>query len=139
MTDTPTITRQLVAEDQRMEITAEIFGINFPLRLEPFVYGITDRIAEGYSGGYWHFYRLSNRGFYMAPAADTPFHVSCENGFDGKLSPDSLGIVTCLYAYSNLSFGKPNGFAETCAQQYHLLRKYMFEHSEVGSILGAID
>ena len=138
MTDTPSITRQLIAEDQRMETTAALFGINFPLRLEPFLYGITDRIAEGYSGGYWHFYRLSHGGFYMAPHSDRQFHVCCENGFEGELSGDALGITACLYAYSHLSFGG-DGFAEVFANHYHLLRGYVFEHPEVDAILGAID
>lgn len=139
-TTSPTaITRQLVPDHQRMVCAGNIFGINFPLHFEPFLYAITERIAREYKGGYWEFYTLSNGGFYMAPHSDKLFEVSCENGFEGKLSADALGITACLYAYSNLSFGKPNGFTETCAQQYHLLREYMFEHPEVGSILGAID
>ena len=136
---TTTITRQLIPENQRMEITAKLFGVNFPLRLEPFIYGITDRIAEEYNGGYWNFYSFGEGGFYMAPSADKVFKVSCENGFEGELSADALGITVCLYAYSNLSFGKPDNFTEVCAQQYHLLREYMFEHAEVASILRAVD
>ena len=133
------ITREIVAVDQRINHTANIFGINFPMRLEPFIYSITTRIAAEYDGGYWEFYKLSNGGFYMAPDSDQPFHVSCENGFEGKLSGDALGVVVCMYAYSNLSFGDANAFTETCANQYHLLRDYMLEHKEVSAILGAID
>ena len=139
MTDTTSITRQLVPDNQRMGITAELFGIHFPLKLEPFVFSVTERIAKEYNGGYWEFYALSNGAFYMAPNADKHFKVSCENGFEGDLSADALGITACLYAYSSLSFGNPDGFTETCAQQYHLLREYMFEHPAVGSILSAID
>lgn len=139
MTNTTSIIRQLVAEDQRVNHTAKLFGHNFPLCLEPFVYGITGMIAEDYRGGYWHFYQLSNGGFYMAPSTDNQFKVSCENGFEGDLSGDALGVVVCLYAFSNLSFGGPGGFAEICAEQYHLLREFMFEHPEVGAILRAID
>lgn len=137
-TSDQSITRQLVPDNQRMEITAKLFGIHFPLRLEPFVYGITERIAKEYRGGYWNFFRLSNNGFYLAPDSDKPFNVSCENGFTGQLSNDGLGIVVSLYAYSNLSFGG-DAFAEVCAEQYYLLREYMFEHAEVTSILRAID
>lgn len=138
MTDTPSITCQRIAEGQRINHTAELFGINFALRLEPFVYGITEKLAKEYRGGYWHFHHLSNGGFYMAPAADTPFHVSCENGFEGELAADALGIVACLYAYSHLSFGEGE-FAQTCAEHYHLLREYVLEHPEVDAILGAVD
>lgn len=137
-TDAATITRELVPENERMEITAKLFGVNFPLRFEPFVYGITERIAKEYRGGYWKFFQTGTGAFFMTPDSDTLFNVSCENGFGGQLSADALGITVCLYAYSNLSFGG-DAFAETCAEQYHLMREYMFEHHEVASILSAID
>ena len=135
---TPNITCQLVPDSQRMDITAALFGSHFPLRLEPFIYNITGQLCREYNGGYWNFYTLSNGGFYMAPAADTPFRVSCENGFEGELAADALGIVACLYSFSHLSFGEGE-FAQTCAEHYHLLREYVFEHAEVDAILGAID
>lgn len=139
MTDIQPITSQLIAEDQRVNHTAALFGLDFPLKLEPFVFFMADTMCEEYNGGYWEFYALSNGGFYMAPSADKLFRVSCENGFDGKLSPDALGIVVCLYAFSHLSFGGPSKFAETCGEQYHLLREYMYGHAEVDAILRAID
>lgn len=138
MNDTPTITRQLVAEDQRLDITAKLFGNHFPLHLEPFVFFMADTICEEYNGGYWEFYSLSDGGFFMAPTADTPFHVSCENGYEGDLSATAFGIVCCLYAYSHLSFSEGE-FAQTCAEHYHLLRQYMFEQPEVDAILRAVD
>ena len=133
-----TITRQLVKDSDRVNHTAGIFGVHFPMRLEPFVYSVTDSLASEYNGGYWEFYSLSNGGFYMAPVSDRIFHVSCDNGFEGNLSADALGITACLYAYSHISFSDDD-FAGTCAQQYHLLREYMLEHAEVRGILGAID
>jgi len=132
------VTRKLVPEDQRMAITEKFFGLHFPMKLEPVIYGITDRMADSYSGGYWTFYTLSNGGFYMAPSIGHAFHVTCDNMFEGDLSGDALGITACLYAYSNLSFGH-GGFARECARHYHLLREYMMDHSEVRGILGATD
>jgi hypothetical protein len=132
------VCNHLVPEHQRSSHVAKLFGHHFPLRLEPFVFAITERLAKQYSGGYWSFFALCNGGFYMAPQSDTMFNVSCENGFEGKLSADALGITACLYAYSNLSFGGGE-FAQKCAQQYHLLRDYAMDHSEVGAIFGAID
>ena len=35
MSDTHIITRQLVAEEQRTNVTANLFGVYFPLQLEP--------------------------------------------------------------------------------------------------------
>ena len=132
------VTREIVPEDQRLALTEKLFGIHFPLKLEPVVFGITDRMAEDYDGGYWDFFTLSNGGFYMAPADDHVFRVACDNMFEGDLSADALGITACLYAYSNLSFS--NGrFGRVSACHYHRLREYMFEHPEVKAILGATD
>jgi len=132
------VTRELVLETRRMSITDKLFGVHFPLRLEPVIYGITERMADTYSGGYWDFYKLSNGGFYMAPSNDHGFHVTCDNMFEGDLSADAPGITACLYAYSNLSFS--NGrFARVCACHYHRLREYMMDHAEARAILGATD
>ena len=133
-----TVTRTLVPEDQRLAITEKLFGVHFPLQLEPVIYGITDRMAEDYTGGYWDFWTLSNGGFYMAPSVDRIFHVICQNQFDGDLSADALGITSCLYAYSHLSF-TDGDIAREYAHHYHRLRAFMAEHPEVREILGATD
>ena len=132
------VTREIVPEDQRLAITEQLFGMAFPLQLEPVVYGITDRMAQEYTGGYWNFYTLSNGGFYMAPAEDKAFHVKCQNMYEGDLSADALGITACLYAYSNLSFSLSD-IAREYARHYHLLREYSMEHAEVSAIVGATD
>ena len=133
------INREIVPEDRRMAVTERLFGIHFPLRMEPVIYGITERMAAAdYNGGYWDFYTLSNDGFYMAPSGDDVYHVTCDNMFEGDLSADALGITACLYAYSHLSFS--NGrFARVSACHYHRLREHMFEHPEVKEILQATD
>ena len=132
------VTRELVPEDRRTAVVERLFGIHFPLRLEPVIYGITERMAEDYKGGYWDFYTLSNGGFYMAPSTDRLYTVACDNMFEGDLSGDALGITACLYAYSHLSFSDGR-FGRVSACHYHRLREYMFEHPEVRAILGAID
>jgi hypothetical protein len=95
-------------------------------------------LATKYQGGYWHFYSLSTGGFYLAPDTETIFEVICQNGFEGQLSGDALGITACLYSYSNLSFGQGE-FAQTCARHYHLLRDFAMGHGEVRAILRATD
>lgn len=136
---TNTIKRQKVADDQRINHTADIFGVCFPLQIEPSIYQFTENIAKAYDGGYWEFYTLSNGGFYMAPATDRQFQVYSQNGFEGILSGDALGITACLYVYSHLSFNDQEAFAHTCAQEYHWLREYMLDHAEARAILRAID
>ena len=132
------ITSKLVSTHLRTKVTAQLFGLNFPMRLEPTVFSFADHMAENYSGGYWDFFTLSNGGFYMHPRSDEPFNVSCENGHEGSLSGDALGIVVCLYAYSHLSFCG-GGFDEVCAEHYHLLREFALNHPEAGGIFSAID
>ena len=137
-TTTSTLSRQQVTDDRRVNHAHKVFGIHFPMQLEPAIYTFAGNLSEDYTGGYWQFYSLSNNGFYMAPHDDHLYRVACENGFEGRLSADALGITACLYAYSHLSFGG-GIFADTCGQQYHWLREYMFEHAEAREILRAID
>jgi Antirestriction protein len=137
--ETTVVTRTLIPEEQRLSHTAKLFGAHFPLVLEPVVYGITNRMAEDYHGGYWNFYTLENAGFYMAPDCDQIFQVSCDNYFTGELSADALGITACLYAYSHLSFSKDTVFGRLMADHYHRLREFMMDHQEVAALLGATD
>jgi hypothetical protein len=134
-----TIICQQVSDNQRIQHTADLFGIRFPLNLEPAIYSFASSIASEYNGAYWEFYSLSNGGFYMAPCSDNLYQVSCDNGFEGKLSADALGITSCLYAYSYLSFSNNVAYAEACAKHYRLLREFMLEHAEAISILSATD
>jgi hypothetical protein len=137
---TPLITSQQVAENQRLSHTDKLFGLGFPLAIEPAIYTFADHLAEDYQGGYWQFYTLSNGGFYMSPIADNPFQVSCDNGYEGSLSVDAFGLVCCLYAYSHLSFSsQPTTLSPLCAKQFHWLRDYALDHAESGAILAAID
>ena len=132
------ITNTTVPDSARLAFVDRLFGIQYVLKLEPTVFKMAERIAPEYSGAYWNFHALSNGGFYMSPRSDTEFSVSCENGYEGRLSPDALGIAACMYAFSHLSFGDDR-LAQTCTEQYHLLREYLFEHPEVKAILRAID
>lgn len=111
---TPTIINTTVPQSERMNIVDGLFGMAYMLKLEPAVFSIAEALAETYIGGYWEFHVLSNGGFYMAPRHDTKFTVSCDNGFEGKLSPNAFGITVCLYAFSELSFGGDR-MAQTCA------------------------
>jgi hypothetical protein len=133
------VIRTLIPEDQRLAVIEKTFGAHFPLAIEPVIYGITERMAEAYSGGYWLMYTLNNGGFYMAPEGNQIYQISCDNYFTGELSADALGITACLYAYSHCSFSGNEAFGRLCARHYRLLREFMLEHSEATAILRAID
>lgn len=130
---------ELIPYERRAVHTIEQFGLDFPLRLEPYIFSIAGTLSPDYRGGYWHFYELSNGGFYMAPSASNIFSVTCENGYVGKLSPDALGVTACLYAYSQLSFRDGERLAVACAEHFHHLRALALDHPEARSILQAID
>lgn len=132
------ITRQIVIDEKRLKITADLFGVYFPMRLEPIVYAMTSKLSDDYNGGYWNFYALSNGGLYMAPDGDGRYRVVSENGYECSMSADALGITACLYAYSHLSFGGDD-FSDTCARHYHCLREFMLDHPEARAIFGVID
>lgn len=136
---TTIVTRRLLPGEQRCSHTDGLFGLNFPMQLEPTIFSFASRLSPSYRGGYWEFYELGNGGFYMAPDADEPFVVSCPNDYEGQLSAEAFGIATCLYAYSHLSFIDSGDIREVYAGQYHLLREYMMEHPEAETILQAID
>ena len=133
------ITRQLVPEAQRINVTAELFGTNFPLLLEPAVFNFAGQLSSDYRGGYWAFYLLGNGGFYMAPDTEARFRVVCENGYEGALSADALGITACLYAYSHLSFSAPPTMAGVLSDQYHSLREYVMGLEIASAIIAACD
>ena len=75
----------------------------------------------------------------MAPDDDAKFPVVSENGYEGAMTADALGITACLYAYSHLSFSDDPNQTMMCGQQYHLLRDFMMGHAEARVILAAID
>ncbi|AYQ26907.1 MULTISPECIES: antirestriction protein [unclassified Polaromonas] len=139
MTSPASIFSERLDDRRRLDVPAKLFGIRFPMYVESFVFDTAGSLSEQYNGGLWHFNLLSNGGFYMAPDQAEPFHVICDNGFEGDLSADAFGITVCLYAYSMLSFSGNEEFAQTCAQQYHWLREYMAEHAEMTVILKATD
>ena len=133
-THAPIEARQ-VPDDARIHTLPRHFGRHM-LAVENTVYGWMHRLASDYSGGYWHFYDLSNGGFYMAPECE-PLRLRVEgNGYDGLMSSQAAGITACLFSFSHLSFRIPD---EVVTRHYYQLRDFAVEHPEAGAILAAID
>jgi hypothetical protein len=139
MTATPEITRELVPESRRADFVDVLFGINFPMQLEPTVFAIASELSSDYRGGYWAFHSLGNGGFFMTPDDDALFAVRCENGFEGTMTADAFGVTVCLYALSRLSFVASERIARVYARHYHLLREWAMDHAEVSAIIAATD
>lgn len=129
----------IVPERLRMSTVDKLFGLAYVTQLEPTVFAFAGALAPAYQGAYWDFYTLSNGGFYMAPRLDESFTIECDNGFDGQLSADALGIVACLYAYSHLSMEAKGPIVEVYSEQYHWLREFALGPAEAGAIMQVID
>jgi len=133
------ITSSLIPTEQRLAFIEKIFGIAFPIQIEPLIYFIADRLSCDYNGGYWHCHSLSNNGFHMHPESVEPFHVIADNEYEGDLQPETFGIVCCLYAFSHLSFSEQENLSRLSADHYHRLREYSLDRPDAGEILRATD
>ncbi len=131
-----TINAREIQRDERLQILPRHFGRHM-LTVEYAVYAFMRKLADQYTGGYWNYFELSNGGFYMAPAHETPFSICVEgNGFEGTMSAEAAGITACLFALSHLSFQIEH---ESIAEHYHQLRDFALDHAEASLILAAID
>lgn len=133
------IHRELLSEDQRIDLPAKLFGaVSFPFTVEPTIFNMAGLLAAEYRGGFWDMFALSNGGWYMRPASEAPFTVTSPNGHTASMTADALGITACLFAFSHLSFGG-DAVAEACADHYPLLREFALDHPEAGAIMAACD
>ncbi len=115
----------------------KFFGPALMMHGEARVFDTMRRLSPKYSGGLWHFYTLSNGGYYMAPNTEAPMHLSVSgNWFEGEMSADAAGIVVTLFALSALSI---ETYIERIGDLFHLLRDYAADHPEARLILAAID
>lgn len=132
-----------VAEADRLRFLPTYFGPSMlrMLRGEALVFGWMGRLCAAYHGGFWHFYTLSNGGFYMAPEHNGRLRIEVDgNGFAGELSADAAGIVATLFALNQLC-AELAGTADADAliDRYHHLAAFASEHAEAAAIYRAID
>jgi Antirestriction protein len=125
-----------VGPAMRLDILPKYFGARLMLTVERTVYDVLSELAADYCGGYWHFYELSNGGFYMAPDLQPRRICVAGNNYDDVLSADAAGIVACLFTYSRLSSAYAS---EVLAEQYYCLRDFAMGHAEASKILRAVD
>ena len=93
-------------------------------------------LCSEYGGGMWHFYTLSNGGYYMAPDLEGRLPIVWHgNGYSGEMSADAAGVVATLYALCQLAGESQE---ERLADLYHLLREHASDHQEAREILAAI-
>jgi hypothetical protein len=132
------IASQLVGGGARLQTLPKHFGAQH-MYVENLVFVFARTLVPTYRGAYWHFYELSNGGFYMAPEMASARVCVEGNGFDGELSADAIGITVCLFAFSHGSFVLTGQAGETCAHHYTWLREFSWTHRERSLISAAID
>jgi len=126
----------LVSDAERMLALPRHFGSQL-LEAETTIFAGLRELSADYQGAYWHFYELSNGGFYMAPDVSEPFRIEVMgNGYRGRMSADAAGITACLFAYSHLSFRFRDG---PFGDHYGWLLDFAADHAEAGAILAAVD
>lgn len=125
-----------VSEHARIGTLPRHFG-RYMLTVENRIYDLLRQFSTDYTGGLWHFYELSNGGFYMAPELETARLVIASNGYEDEMSGDAAGITVCLFAFSLLSFEYRQ--VDLFARHFHRLRDFAADHAEAQKIFGAID
>jgi Antirestriction protein len=125
-----------VDDSRRLATLPRYFGHRL-MMFESTVYDFMHQFAPDYRGGFWQFYELSNRGFYMAPDRDSFRFCVNTNGFEGVLSADAAGLTVCLFTYSHLSFQDIRD--DLFADHFHRLREFAVQHTEAAEIFAAID
>jgi hypothetical protein len=131
----PTATR--VPDQRRERFLPQSFGPRHFLRGEQLVYSWMARLSPDYSGGYWHFYEVSNGAFFMVPNLQVQrMRVEVPSNFySGCMSREAAGVVCVLFAINAMTFAG----ADHLCDAYHLLRSFAVEHAEAAEILAAID
>ncbi len=138
MTDTNTaIVATVVPDDKRLSVLPDFFGFKLMLDAEALAFAYMTKLSVDYSGGYWHYYRLSNGGFYMAPAIDKPMRLEwAGNGYEGMMTADAAGIVATLFMVNHLAAKVQT---DAMVDLYYKVRDFAADHPEAKAIFAAID
>ena len=133
------IVATLVPEEERLKFLPGHFGRHM-LTVEHALYSQFAKLCPTYTGGYWHFYELSNGGCYLAPSREQYPLVQSGNFFEATVSGDAAGIIVSLFTFSHVSFMlEDDPFSPQIAHYFHLLRDFAADHPEAGLIYRAID
>lgn len=129
------ITATRVPDNQRLDTLPKHFARHM-LTVENRVYDTLQSFSPQHGCAYWHYYELSNGGFYMAPETDKRITLTIEGAYHGEMSADAAGITVCLYAFEHLA----NKLQDEGILDHHSwLRDFVSYHAERTEIYRAID
>ena len=135
----PAIVATVVPEEDRLTFLPRHFGTHM-LTVEHALYSQFANLCPTYTGGYWHFYDVSNGGCYLAPSREHYALVHGDNFFEATVSGDAAGIIVSLFTFSHLSFRlEDDPLGPRIVQYFHLLRDFAAHHPEASLISRAID
>jgi hypothetical protein len=131
------VTATLFAAEERLEFLPSLFGYKLMMRGEALIFDWMRSLSKSYDGGFWNYFKLSNGGFFMAPASTNFYSVSCPgNQFEGVMSANAVGIVSTLFALGQLAAESESG---SIVDHYFLVLEYVEYHPERSLIFKAID
>ena len=137
--DQQSVVATLVPEEERLNFLPRHFGQHL-LTVENDIYSQFRNLCPTYTGGYWHFYDLSNGGCYLTPSQASYSLIHAGNYFDATVSGDAAGIIVSLFTFSQLSFTfEEYPFGARIANYFHWLREFAAGHPESHLIFRAID
>lgn len=139
-TESPLVTATIVADADRLDFFPTYFG-KYYMTGENLLYVHANRFVQGYQGGYWNFYTLSNGGFFAALDTDKEQHVVvADNYCSERMSAEATGVVLMLFVLGRLLAARiPGSEADRFIDLYHKLRDFAVGHAEAQAILTAID
>src|SRR5690348_14714857 len=84
----PVHARKVTDAKERLNCLPRHFG-RHQLIVEDAVYAFMRHLCAEYDGGFWHYFELSNGGFYMAPDGEPMEILVPGNGFSGEMSAEA--------------------------------------------------
>jgi hypothetical protein len=131
------ITQHRIDDSAKARHARKLFGVRL-YWIQSFAIDTASSLSSVNNEGSWDYFTLGNGGFYMAPAHDEMVLIQSANGFEGRVTAQAFGIISCLNAYSFLVLSSDQSFAQVCADHYRLLLDFALTHDESSSILAAI-
>ena len=130
------ITSTVVSEKNRIAFLSNHLGPNF-LYDEREIFKVLATCCDSLEEIKWHFYELSNGGFYLVPEfnENATFFVKDIGSLD-KMSRDAAGVVMTLQVINHL-IHKSN--LTHYIKLYYCLLDYAEQHEEAKDIFAATD
>lgn len=117
------------AELTLSEALEEHFGSYYRLHVFPELIYFLRQFAGDLPLGFTH-HRGSRGGFFLVPRDTEPQRVRSPNGRVAWMTPQSLGVLSALYAYGSLSYSNSAGLCLMGSNQTQDLKRSFLEHPE---------